>query len=237
MAELVTIEVGSLSPFTHHELYVHSFSDKNTVSVEPKSADAKFAAQATWKLVPALIDQTDKNLVSIESVDQPGTYLRHANGILVRAARDATAVFPHDSSFFLRPGLFDAKGFSFESVNFPGSFINVDGSQLRLGPPTPAAATFFVASPLFPVASAFGTSNPRDYKTFENTSWAGSGLGSQSSLPTKEAAFAWFLPQRAADPTLTLLTWNPAGGGTAWKAQTGGVNLSPYPGYTTWQFS
>jgi len=214
MTELVTIQALSLSPSAHHDLFVHSVPGNQNVAVSGKSADPSFGPQATWKLVPALVDQTNKDLVSIESVARPATYLRHQLGIVSRLGSDDTDLFNNDTSFFLRHGLSDPNGFSFESVipKYAGNFITVEGNQLKLEKPSaPEAATFLFGPPLFPIVPAVGQLVPDygTYKTLENTSWTGDVVTTQLGIPTKEAAFAWFLPQKAKDPSINLLFFNP----------------------------
>jgi len=239
MAEWVTIEVVSIVPETKHDRYVHAHPENHNVTVEQEARSVTFDAQATWKIVPSLLDPTNKDLVSVESAAFPATYLRHINGVVSRFPNEvptSAEPFLKDASWHLRVGLSDPKGFSFESVNKPGLFITVAGDKLIIEQPAaPEASTFVFAPPLFRIVPNPGILPP-DYKTLAETSWAGAGFASQGNLPNKDAALAWFLPQREKDRTINLLTWTSSGGGKAWLARSTDVTLSPYKGYTTWQW-
>jgi len=215
MTELVSIQAFSLSPIAHPDLFVHSVPGNHNVIVSAKSADPSFAAQSTWKVVPALADQTNKGLVSIESVARPGTYLRHHYGVLYRLPSADTDLFLNDTSFFLRPGLSGPNGFSFETVipALAGNFLTLEGNQLKLEKPSsPEAATFSVGPPLFPIVHGVGfftdPNHPEygTYKTLEHTGWTGLVVAGDN-VHSKDDAFAWFFSQRKADPTINLLCY------------------------------
>jgi len=61
-------------------------------------------------------------------------YLRHVNGLGVTSPVNAASddVTKRDTTFWLRPGLADASCYSFESRNFPGSYLRHSGYRLRL---------------------------------------------------------------------------------------------------------
>jgi hypothetical protein len=73
-----------------------------------------------WKIVPGL---ADSNAVSIESVNYPGSYLRHRFGEIWSDKNDGTDVFKLDASWIVVPGLADNSAVSFESYNFRGEYI------------------------------------------------------------------------------------------------------------------
>jgi len=239
MAEWVTIEVVSIVPETKHDRYVHAHPENHNVTVEQEARSVTFDAQATWKIVPSLVDPTNKDLVSVESAAFPATYLRHINGVVSRFPNEvptSAEPFLKDASWHLRVGLSDPKGFSFESVNKPGLFITVAGDKLIIEQPaSPEASTFVFAPPLFRIVSNPGEV-PEAYKSSTEVSWAGAGLGTVGGLSTKEAAISWLLAQREKDRTINLLTWTPNNGGHAWSARSTEVKLSPYKGYTTFQW-
>jgi len=241
MTEFVSIQAFSLSPIVHPDLFVHSVPGNHNVIVSAKSADPSFAAQSTWKVVPALVDQTNKGLISIESVARPGTYLRHHYGVLYRLPSDDTDLFLNDTSFFLRQGLSGPNGFSFETVipALAGNFITLKGNQLKLEKPSaPEAATFSVGPPLFPMVHGVGFfTDPNHpeygvYKTFEHTGSTGL-IAHSEDIHSKEAAFAWFLPQRAQDSKINLLCYDPP------KVASGKSSvdkLNPWPSATVFQW-
>ena len=64
----------------------------------------------------------DAACVSFESVDKPGSYLRHQNFQLHLQPSDGSSLFAQDATFCPRAGN-SGQGTSFESVNYPGRFL------------------------------------------------------------------------------------------------------------------
>ncbi|GAA4953468.1 AbfB domain-containing protein [Actinoplanes utahensis] len=64
----------------------------------------------------------ESSCYSLESVNYPGRYLRHADSRIRLAADDGTALFAADATFCARPGL-SGTGVTLESLNFPGAFL------------------------------------------------------------------------------------------------------------------
>jgi len=62
------------------------------------------------------------NCVSFESINKPGSYLRHQNFRFHLQPNDGSALFSMDATFCPGPGN-SGQGTSFQSVNFPGRFI------------------------------------------------------------------------------------------------------------------
>ena len=62
-----------------------------------------------------------RGAVSFESVNYPGTYLRHQNFRVKQQRYDGSELFRNDASFYQRSGLGTA-GHSYEAVNVPGGF-------------------------------------------------------------------------------------------------------------------
>ena len=89
-------------------------------------------ADATWIQRPALSGVA--GAVSFESVNYPGTFLRHQNFRLTQQADDGSdsSTFRLDVSFYPRSGLAGGSTTSFESVNFPGSFLRHQNFQFWL---------------------------------------------------------------------------------------------------------
>ena len=71
--------------------------------------------------------------VSFESVNKPGSYLRHQNFQFHLQPSDGSALFSMDATFC--PGTGNSgQGTSFQSVNFPGRFIRNFGNVVFLAP-------------------------------------------------------------------------------------------------------
>ncbi|WP_051807856.1 arabinofuranosidase catalytic domain-containing protein [Actinoplanes subtropicus] len=64
----------------------------------------------------------DASCVSFESVNKPGSYLRHQNFQLHLQPNDGSTLFQQDATFCPQAGN-SGQGTSFQSVNFPGRFL------------------------------------------------------------------------------------------------------------------
>jgi len=92
---------------------------------------AEDQTNAQWIVVPGL---SDASLVSFQSRNDPGRFLRHASFRLWSDTNDGTDIFKRDATFryaqpFVGTGSL-AK--SIESANFPGRYWTRDGSQVSL---------------------------------------------------------------------------------------------------------
>jgi hypothetical protein len=104
--------------------------------------------------------------VSFESIDRPGSYLRHQNFQLRLQPSDGSPLFSQDATFCPAPGN-SGQGTSFQSVNFPGRYLRTFDNILYIasnGGADPwdtttgwAAETSWVVAP--PWAQAPGRSN------------------------------------------------------------------------------
>ncbi|HET7469065.1 MAG TPA: arabinofuranosidase catalytic domain-containing protein, partial [Gemmatimonadales bacterium] len=77
--------------------------------------------------------------VSFESIDRPGSYLRHQNFQLHLQPSDGSPLFAQDATFCPGPGN-SGQGMSFQSVNFPGRYLRTFNNVLFLasnGGPNP----------------------------------------------------------------------------------------------------
>jgi hypothetical protein len=77
--------------------------------------------------------------VSFESIDRPGSYLRHQNFQLHLQPSDGSPLFSQDATFCPAPGN-SGQGMSFQSVNFPGRYLRTFAGVLYLasnGGPNP----------------------------------------------------------------------------------------------------
>jgi hypothetical protein len=100
-----------------------------------------------WRMVPGLASSSG---VSFESVNFPGSFLRHVNHEIRLAANDDTAGFRADATFTRVAGLSDATWSSFRSHNVPDRYLRHSGYVLRIDPVSTATdredATFRVTS-------------------------------------------------------------------------------------------
>jgi hypothetical protein len=69
--------------------------------------------------------------VSFESIDRPGSYLRHQNFQLHLQPSDGSPLFAQDATFCPGPGN-SGQGMSFQSVNFPGRYLRTFNNVLYL---------------------------------------------------------------------------------------------------------
>ena len=70
-------------------------------------------------------------VVSLESVNYRGRFLRHRGYRAILQEEESSRIFIQDSSFLLHAGL-AGRGVSFESVNFPGYFLKLSGRSIVL---------------------------------------------------------------------------------------------------------
>ncbi|QFZ21736.1 glycoside hydrolase family 43 protein [Saccharothrix syringae] len=121
----------------------------NLAYVEPVST-ATDRADATFTIVAGL---ANSNCYSFQSVNFPGSYLRHNNMRLTLAADDGSALFRGDATFCGRAGLAGGGTTSFESYNFPGRYLRHYNYEVRLDLRTgdgafAGDASFTVTTPL-----------------------------------------------------------------------------------------
>ncbi|GII81796.1 hypothetical protein Sru01_67780 [Sphaerisporangium rufum] len=84
-----------------------------------------------WRLVPGLADSAG---VSFESVNVPGSYLRHYNYAIRLAANDNSSTFRADATFYRTAGLADPAWSSFRSYNYPTYHLRHRDYLLRIDP-------------------------------------------------------------------------------------------------------
>ncbi|MCK2237436.1 MULTISPECIES: AbfB domain-containing protein [unclassified Crossiella] len=83
-------------------------------------------ADATWRIVPGL---ADASCYSIEAINVPGAYLRHAQGRIRLDTNDRSAQMTADATWCARDGL-SGKGVSLESWNLPDRYIRHTQGQM-----------------------------------------------------------------------------------------------------------
>ena len=91
-------------------------------SSAPDKADATFVEAAGL---------ANAGCVSFESVNKPGSYLRHQNFQLHLQSNDGSALFSQDATFCPATGN-SGQGTSFQSVNYPGRYIRAFGNFVYL---------------------------------------------------------------------------------------------------------
>ncbi|MEU4565329.1 AbfB domain-containing protein [Micromonospora sp. NPDC023956] len=73
----------------------------------------------------------DSSCYSLESVNYPDQFLRHADSRIRLAARDGSTLFLADATFCARPGI-DGKGVTLESINIPGAYLRHHAAQVHI---------------------------------------------------------------------------------------------------------
>ncbi|NUR03566.1 MAG: hypothetical protein HOY79_45775 [Streptomyces sp.] len=106
---------GSTSNYIRHD-----DSDDLVVTAPVTSGSSLTDKQdATWVETAGL---ANPSCVSFESVNKPGSYLRHQNFQFHLQPDDGSTLFSQDATFCRTPGN-SGQGISFQSVNFPTKYI------------------------------------------------------------------------------------------------------------------
>lgn len=82
-----------------------------------------------WRIVPGMAND---GCISLESVDQPGYYLRHYEGNIIISLDDGSELFKEDATWRVYDALDGKGGISLESYNYPGMFIRHYNSYLKI---------------------------------------------------------------------------------------------------------
>jgi hypothetical protein len=69
--------------------------------------DGLFKSDATFRKVAGLADPSDPTLVSFESFNYPGFYIRHRNGLLYIEKSEASVAYKQDATFRIQPPNWD----------------------------------------------------------------------------------------------------------------------------------
>lgn len=93
------------------------------------SDDLRQVASSQFRVVPGL---AHPDAISLESIDRPGSYLRHRDGLIWLEASDQSAEFAADATWWQRPGLADRDLLSLESYSAPGQYMRQREGQLSL---------------------------------------------------------------------------------------------------------
>jgi hypothetical protein len=100
------------------------------VVLAPVTADSSTTGKQDATFVQAA-GLADPSCVSFESINKPGSYLRHQNFQLHLQLNDGSTLFSQDATFCQRPGN-SGQGVSFESVNFPGRYLRTFNNVVYL---------------------------------------------------------------------------------------------------------
>jgi hypothetical protein len=144
------VSLQATAPGSTSDYIKHNDTDDGVV-LAPITADSSQTDKqdATFVETAGL---ADPDCVSFESINKPGSYLRHQNFVLHLQPSDGSALFAQDATFCEVPGN-SGHGVSFRSVNFPDRYVRTFDKVL------------YIASN--------GGSNPWDTTTgwAEDTSW------------------------------------------------------------------
>lgn len=179
-----------------------------TVSTELDRKDT------TFNIVPGLADPT---LISFESANYPGHYLRHEDFRIGLHPYQNTDLFKKDSTFRIVKGLANSQWVSFESVNFPGYYIRHSSSHLYIARGSDDLfrrdVTFKIDSPNWEHSKSLRSYNHPEYfmahrnwygeiikvsTAFDR--WVGDAIQFVNALDRKDSTFT--LVPGLADPTL-----------------------------------
>ncbi|WP_308637647.1 AbfB domain-containing protein [Paenibacillus silvisoli] len=140
-----TVRVDTDIPVNQFETYNFPGSFIREDAGRGKTTGSQYISQSQWRIVPGLADPA---AISIESVSNPGRFLRHKNGEIWMDVNDGTTLFKNDATWRLRAGFSSGFGASFESFNFPGQYIRHMNGLLYITSINNATdqqdATFFV---------------------------------------------------------------------------------------------
>lgn len=133
------------------------------------SSSATDKLDATFKIVRGL---ADASCYSLQSVNFPTDYLRHASFRVRKDVFNGSEQFKRDATWCARPGL-AGQGVSWEALNFPGYFIRHFNAELWIASgansgtvdgagPFAADASWQITEPLAPNVSSVGSAQARE---------------------------------------------------------------------------
>jgi hypothetical protein len=131
------VSLQTTSPGGNSGYLKHDDSD-DLVVVAPVTAGSPAADKQDATFVEAA-GLANPDCVSFESVNKPGSYLRHRNFQFHLQLSDGSSLFSQDATFCPAAGN-SGQGTSFQSVNFPGRYIRNFGNTVFLaadGGPNP----------------------------------------------------------------------------------------------------
>ncbi|WP_416903823.1 AbfB domain-containing protein [Micromonospora echinospora] len=112
----------------HTDRYLRHADSLGYTEVVTGGSSSLLRNDATFTLRRGL---ADSSCYSLESVNYPGRFLRHADSRIRLAAPDGSALFLADATFCARPGI-DGRGVTLESINIPGAYLRHHESQVYI---------------------------------------------------------------------------------------------------------
>jgi non-reducing end alpha-L-arabinofuranosidase len=106
---------GNTSSYVRHD----DADDAVVMSEVTASSSATVKQDSTFVETAGL---ANPSCVSFESINRPGSYLRHQNFVLHLQPNDGSSIFAQDASFCPKTGN-SGQGVSFQSVNYPTKYI------------------------------------------------------------------------------------------------------------------
>jgi hypothetical protein len=123
------VSLQSTAPGSTSDYVKHDDTDDGVV-LAPVTAGSSGTDKQDATFVKAA-GLANPSCVSFESIDKPGSYLRHQNFQLHLQPSDGSTLFSQDATFCPGPGN-SGQGMSFQSVNFPGLFLRTFNNALFL---------------------------------------------------------------------------------------------------------
>ena len=196
-------------------VYVKHDDADDGVAVAPVTTDAD-KQDATWVKTAGL---NNPACVSFESVNKPGSYLRHQNFQFHLQSNDGSTLFAQDATFCPKAGN-SGQGVSYQSVNYTTKYLRDYNNLLYLsangGTNAWDTATNWAdnsswteAAPLAPTPAAPVISSPADGTTTTSTTPKISGTGTAAQTVT------------VLDETSDLLCTATVGDDGTWSCDTG----------------
>ena len=137
-----SISFRATSPCCTTKYITHSGATVE-LQVVTSSSTAALQQQASWTVRTGL---GNSGCYSFESVDTPGSYLRHSSLQLQLDADDSSQLFAEDSTFCTEPG-FDGQGVTLRSWSYPANYCRHYGGILYIA--TDGGPNAFDATALF----------------------------------------------------------------------------------------
>jgi hypothetical protein len=119
--------ISRLQAFSHPKHYVSVSEGVVSLTAEPPLELSRF------RVVPGLAG-TAGGRVSFESIDRPGTFLRHRSYRVVAHRNDGSALFAADATFLPVAGLGHSMLTSFRSHNYPDRHLRHRNFQVWIDP-------------------------------------------------------------------------------------------------------
>jgi hypothetical protein len=129
-SNLFALDPGPRVSLQNASSYIkHNDTDDLVVTTPITAGSAPVDKQdATWVKAAGL---ANPSCVSFESVNRPGSYLRHANFQFHLQSNDGGTLFAQDATFCPQPGN-SGQGTSFQSGNFPDRYLRTFNSTVFL---------------------------------------------------------------------------------------------------------